>query len=77
MLSIIIPTFNSEEYIQELYGRMNKVLDALPREYELIFVDDGSGDGTVEILKGLHRKEEKVKVVRLRKNFGQHTALFV
>jgi glycosyltransferase involved in cell wall biosynthesis len=77
LLSIIIPTFNSEEYIQELYGRMKKVLDALPREYELIFVDDGSGDGTVEILKELHRKEEKVRVVRLRKNFGQHTALLV
>lgn len=77
MLSIIIPTFNSEEYIPKLYARMRKVLDALPREHELIFVDDGSGDGTVEILKELHRKEEKVRVVRLSKNFGQHMALFV
>jgi glycosyltransferase involved in cell wall biosynthesis len=77
LLSIIIPTFNSEEYIPRLYACTKKVLDDLSREYELIFVDDGSGDGTAEILKGLHRKEDKVRVVRLRKNFGQHTALFV
>jgi glycosyltransferase involved in cell wall biosynthesis len=56
---------------------MKKVLDTILREYEIIFVDDGSGDGTEEILKELHRREEKIKVVRLRENFGQHTALFV
>lgn len=56
---------------------MKKVLDALPREYEIIFVDDRSVDGTPQILKELHRKEEQVRVVRLSRNFGQHTALFV
>ena len=77
MLSIIIPTFNSKRYIPELYACMKEVLVALPREYEIIFVDDGSVDGTPEILKELHQKEEQVRAVRLRRNFGQHTALFV
>jgi glycosyltransferase involved in cell wall biosynthesis len=77
LLSIVVPTFNSEQYIPELYACTKKVLDTLPKEHELIFVDDGSSDGTVEILKEFCRKEEKVKVVRLRRNFGQHTALIV
>ncbi|HUU39976.1 MAG TPA: glycosyltransferase family 2 protein [Desulfatiglandales bacterium] len=77
MLSIVIPTFNSENYIPELYVCIKKALENLSRAYELIFVDDGSVDRTVEILKELRRKEEKIRVVRLRRNLGQHMALFV
>jgi len=77
LLSIVVPTFNSEKHIPGLFACIKKVLDALPRAYELIFVDDGSVDGTVEILKELHRKEENIRIVKLRRNFGQHTAIFV
>ncbi|RLE10813.1 MAG: glycosyltransferase, partial [Candidatus Aminicenantes bacterium] len=59
----------------ELYQRLKRVLDRLQLAYELIFVDDGSTDRTPTILHQLYENDERVKIIRLRKNFGQTAAL--
>jgi glycosyltransferase involved in cell wall biosynthesis len=73
--SIVIPVFNEEGNIESLYIRVTNVMRALKRPYEIIFVDDGSNDGSFQILRDIHSKDEKVKVVRFTRNFGQHPAV--
>jgi len=73
--STIIPVFNEEENLEALYSRLSRVLADSGEPYEIIFVDDGSTDGSYQILKALHEKDEHVKVVRFTRNFGQHPAI--
>jgi glycosyltransferase involved in cell wall biosynthesis len=74
-LSIVIPVYNEEESVQPLYRSAQKACESLGRTYEVIFVDDGSQDGTFGILEKIHRQDGRVKVIRLRKNFGQTAAM--
>jgi len=74
-LSVVIPVFNEEENLLELYGKLKGVLERIGRNYEIIFVDDGSMDRSFEILKSIHEIDRRVKVIRFRKNFGQTAAL--
>ena len=74
-LSVIIPAYNEEANIKLLYKEITEACDKLNKSYELILVDDGSKDNTFHIMKELNRVDEKVKVIRLRKNFGQTAAL--
>jgi glycosyltransferase involved in cell wall biosynthesis len=74
-LSMVIPVYNEEESVQPLYRRTQKACDPLGMVYEIIFVDDGSQDGTFGILAEIHRRDARVKVLRLRKNFGQTAAM--
>lgn len=74
-LSIVIPVYNEKNNISELYNSLNSVLQGLKKEYEIIFVDDGSSDGTTEELKKLCLKDRKVKCIVFRRNFGQTAAL--
>src|SRR5258708_25036665 len=74
-LSIVVRRYNEEESIEELYGRLPPVLGDLGKRYELIFVDDGSRDRTFKLLAQLQTKDDKVHVIRLRRNFGQTGAL--
>jgi glycosyltransferase involved in cell wall biosynthesis len=74
-ISMVIPFFNEEENIQELYQILIKVLKKLNTTYELIFIDDGSLDNTYQILTELYRNDENVQVIKLKKNFGQTAAL--
>jgi glycosyltransferase involved in cell wall biosynthesis len=74
-LSIVVPVYNEAKSVQPLYRRTQKACDSLGRAYEMIFVDDGSHDGTFGILERIHRQNARVKVVRLRKNFGQTAAM--
>lgn len=76
-LSIVIPVFNESGSLDELYGQLKTVLTSLDRPYEIIFVDDGSRDGTIEKLEILHAKDTMAKVVQLRDNFGKAVALSV
>jgi glycosyltransferase involved in cell wall biosynthesis len=73
-LSIVIPLYNEEENIQILYERLKKALDPLEKEYEILFVDDGSNDGTLPILEEIQAKDKGVVVLSLRRNFGQTAA---
>lgn len=74
-VSVVIPVWNDEVIIAECYRQLIPVLRGMGCSYEIIFVDDGSKDGTFELLKSLHQKDNKVKIVRLVRNFGQWKAL--
>lgn len=73
-VSVVIPLYNEEENIERLYVGLKKVLESLGQEYEIIAVDDGSTDGSFEALKALHLDDPALKVIRLRRNFGQSAA---
>jgi glycosyltransferase involved in cell wall biosynthesis len=74
-ISIVVPFYNEEDNIEELYEKLTHVLNDLDVSYELIFIDDGSTDRTHDILMGLFDSDKTVKVIILRKNFGQTAAL--
>ena len=74
-ISIVVPLYNEEANVDELYARLTQVLSELRKEYELIFVDDGSQDRTFELLVQKQAKDNSVHVIRLRRNFGQTGAL--
>ncbi len=73
-LSIVIPLYNEEENVEPLYAQLKASLDGAGREYEIIIVDDGSTDGSFEVLKRLHESDERLKAIRFRRNFGQTAA---
>lgn len=74
-LSVIIPFYNEEENIVALYERLTPVLAGLGRPYEIIFVDDGSRDRTVEHARQIAASDSSVKVVELLRNYGQTAAM--
>lgn len=74
-LSIVIPTYNEEESLPELYARLLAVLEATTLTWEMIFVDDGSTDGSIFRLRQLRSTDERVRVIRFRRNFGKTAAL--
>src|SRR5216684_1097741 len=75
MLSIVVPVHNEERSILPLYDRLTAVLEAVHRPYEILFVDDASTDRSFELLSNLVETDPRLKVVRLRRNFGQSAAL--
>lgn len=74
-ISIVVPLFNEKEALQELYDGINHAVSALEQPVELIFVDDGSRDGSFEILQEILRQDPRVKIIRFRRNFGKSAAL--
>src|SRR6185369_13840801 len=75
MLSIVIPIHNEEHSILPLYDRLTMVLEKLQRPYEILFVDDASTDRSFELLANLVETDGRLKVIRLRRNFGQTAPL--
>ena len=73
-VSIVIPLFNEFQNVSALYESLRQVTASLGRRTEIIFVDDGSTDGTYEHLKGIQETDASVWVIRLRRNFGQAAA---
>ncbi|MCK4911750.1 MAG: glycosyltransferase family 2 protein [Thermodesulfovibrionales bacterium] len=73
-VSIVIPVYNEEENIKPLYESLHPVLSALGKSYEMVFVDDGSSDRTMDELQGIVDQDDTVRVVSLRRNFGQTAA---
>lgn len=74
-LSILIPLYNEEESLQELYQKLANVLGNLNRTCEIIFIDDGSTDGSFEVLQQLHRQDQRIRVFQFRKNYGKSAGL--
>ncbi|WP_420587422.1 glycosyltransferase family 2 protein [Ruegeria sp.] len=74
-LSIVIPMFNEEDVLPVLFERLCSVLDSLGESYEIICVNDGSTDGTAQMLAKAHDDNERVKVVNFSRNFGKEIAM--
>ena len=74
-LSVVIPLFNEHDNIEPLHAETRAALEKLGLGYEIIYVDDGSTDGSGEVLKRIHAADDCVRVVRFSKNFGQTAAL--
>jgi glycosyltransferase involved in cell wall biosynthesis len=74
-LTIVIPMFNEESTIDELHRRLTAVLGAVGRTYEVVFVDDGSTDGTYFALCAIGASDPSVRLVKLARNYGQTAAL--
>ena len=74
-LSVIIPVYNEEENIQPLIDEVVRTLRATTKSYEIVVVDDGSNDATFSVLADLRNHEQCLKIVRLKRNFGQTAAL--
>ncbi|NWG04844.1 MAG: glycosyltransferase family 2 protein [Syntrophaceae bacterium] len=74
-LSILIPVFNEEGNLSLLYQKLDGALKKVKTAYEIIFIDDGSSDGTLEILLDLREKNPNIKVISFSRNFGQTAAL--
>ncbi len=75
MLSVVIPVYNEAENLLPLCSDVTDALLGLRGPFEILFVDDGSTDGSAELLRELARKEETIKVVALQRNFGQTAAM--
>ncbi|MEO0293178.1 MAG: glycosyltransferase family 2 protein [candidate division WOR-3 bacterium] len=73
-ISIITTLYKSEEYIEEFYNRIKKEVEKITKDYEIIFVNDGSPDTSLLIAKSLYEKDPKVKIINLSRNFGHHKA---
>jgi glycosyltransferase involved in cell wall biosynthesis len=74
-ISLVIPVFNEAESLPDLHREVDKACRALGRSYEIILIDDGSTDGSFDILRGIQAGDPAVKVIRFRRNFGQTAAL--
>ena len=74
-ISVVVPIYNEEESARPLYDSLSEQLEQLGTTYEIIFVDDGSRDGTFTVLQALHEADPHVRVVRFRRNFGKTPAL--
>jgi undecaprenyl-phosphate 4-deoxy-4-formamido-L-arabinose transferase len=74
--SVVVPVYNEEKNLPELLRRLTAVLDAAGNPYELVFVDDGSRDGSLAVLKeAAAARPDRVRVLELARNFGQHQAI--
>lgn len=73
-VSVIVPVFNNVVTLQELKDRLVTTLEAAGRRFELIFVDDGSSDGSLKVLRQLSKSDGRCVVLALSRNFGQHPA---
>jgi undecaprenyl-phosphate 4-deoxy-4-formamido-L-arabinose transferase len=74
-VSVIVTLYNEAASVDELYRRAVAALDPGPRTFELLFVDDGSTDGTFAAVERLHQADPRVRAVRFKRNFGQHPAM--
>jgi len=76
-ISAIVPVFNEAESLRELHGRLTESLKSVARDYEIIFVDDGSTDESLRVMEELQAADRQVRVLSFRKNFGKSAALSI
>lgn len=75
LLSIVVPTYNEEENVPVFYEEVSAVLNQLPYEWEMIFVNDGSRDRSADKVKELHVRDPRVRLLSLSRNFGSYSAI--
>lgn len=74
-ISIVIPIYNEAPNVQPLYKALRSIIKGIPHQFELIFVDDGSSDDSVVKIKNATKKDRKVRIVQLARNFGKEIAV--
>lgn len=74
-LSIVIPVYNDEEVLKELFSRIKPVLELITSKWDVVFVDDGSRDDSFKILLKLQSTDPRIRLIRLARNFGQQNAI--
>ena len=75
-VSVVIPVYNEEGNLPELFKRLCATMDSLGKTWEVIFVNDGSQDRSLSILRDFHKERpDVVKIIDFNGNFGQHTAI--
>jgi hypothetical protein len=74
-LSVVVPVYNEQDNVEPLYQRVGEALHFLDPRFELIFVDDGSSDSTVDVARSIQLRDSRVRVIQLRSNFGQTAAM--
>ena len=75
-ISIVIPLYNEEESLNELYAWIKRVMNNHKFSYEVIFVDDGSTDKSWQVIEQLQEKHNEVKGIKFRRNYGKSPALY-
>jgi len=75
-VSIVIPIYNEEENIPLLHRRLRETMERLGRSYEVILIDDGSSDRSVELISGLMAHDPSLRLIEFNRNYGQHAAVF-
>lgn len=75
LLSVIVPVYNEEYNIKPLFGEIVEAVDPLDIDLEVLFVEDGSTDRSLEVLRNLHDSDPRARIIQLRKNFGQTAAI--
>lgn len=75
LLSVVVPCYNEEESVPLFYNKINEVLKDFPADHELIFVNDGSTDGTLGLLRGLAASDKKLRYISFSRNFGKEAAI--
>jgi len=73
--SIVVPLFNEEDSLVELHKQITEALTGVPESYEILFVDDGSTDGSMAVLTRLHEEDSRVRAIQFRRNYGKSAAL--
>jgi glycosyltransferase involved in cell wall biosynthesis len=73
-LSVVVPLLDEEDNLRALYAQITQALDGR-YQHEIVFIDDGSKDGSFQVLKDLHASDPRVRAIRFRRNFGQTAAL--
>ena len=74
-LSIILPVYNEVDNIEQLNSKLTDALEGLDRSYEVIYIDDGSTDQSLEILRGIALRDSRIRIISLRRNYGQTAAM--
>ncbi|HET9528705.1 MAG TPA: glycosyltransferase family 2 protein [Blastocatellia bacterium] len=74
-ISVVVPAYNERNSLEDLYNRLAIVLDSIADRYEIIIVDDGSTDGSIELIKQIRSFDPSVRYIRFRRNFGKSAAL--
>ena len=76
-ISVVVPCFNEEEVLSMFYKKTSEVLNEIEDiTYELLFVDDGSTDGTLSVMKDLHTLDERCQYLSFSRNFGKEAAIY-
>jgi len=76
-ISVVIPLYNEEESLKELHQQLRSTLGRMNIRYELIFIDDGSTDRSIQVLRDLRRTDKHIRIYRFRRNYGKSAALSV